>query len=235
MTEFVDQMRTWTAYIGVVLVVVLLGALFAAWMWKQVCYSMRKLQREKGVGAVIAVGILTFGMWLYGSVKFVAPLEKVEDTVTENGVSFAWSYPGEMPSDTSFIIEYAPTNSPDAWQELGVTSDTSFEASFANAQEYNYRIRVDVPDTNVVDVVGITLYEVTASSGDVKLRWEVSDGNTNQTIHVLYRDKTRDAMWVELAVIDGATNITVNGFFIDRDTEWKVNTQGVENVENEDN
>ena len=39
----------------------------------------------------------------------------------------------------------------------------------------------------------------------------------------------------ELAAIDGATNITVNGFFIDRDTEWKVNTQGVDNAENEDN
>ena len=82
------------------------------------------------------------------------------------------------------------------------------------------------PDTNVVDVVNIKLREVVASSKDVKLQWEVSDNDNSRTIHVLYRDKTRDGMWIELATLSGVTNAAINGFFIDRDTEWKVNTQG---------
>jgi hypothetical protein len=81
-------------------------------------------------------------------------------------------------------------------------------------------------DTNVVDVVNIKLREVVASSKDVKLQWEVSDNDNSRTIHVLYRDKTHDGMWIELATLSGVTNAAINGFFIDRDTEWKVNTQG---------
>lgn len=83
--------------------------------------------------------------------------------------------------------------------------------------------------SNVVDVVGITLHEVVASSKDVKLAWTSSNGTNMNEIHVFYRDKERDGLWVELATISGATNATINGFFIDRNTEWKVDTLGVGN------
>ena len=72
-------------------------------------------------------------------------------------------------------------------------------------------------------VRGITLGSPAETPSSVSLAWKADEGReirSNQLVRVYWRDAYTS--WTLAAEGYGITNATVNGFFINRDTDWMV-------------
>ena len=72
-------------------------------------------------------------------------------------------------------------------------------------------------------VRGITLGSPAETPSSVSLAWKADEGReirSNQLVRVYWRDAYTS--WTLAAEDYGITNATVNGFFINRDTDWMV-------------
>lgn len=78
-------------------------------------------------------------------------------------------------------------------------------------------------------VRGITLGSPMETPSSVALEWKADDGReigTNQLVRVYWRDAYNG--WTLAAEDYGITNAVINGFFINRDTDWMVEVEDAE-------
>lgn len=78
-------------------------------------------------------------------------------------------------------------------------------------------------------VRGITLGSPMETPSSVALEWKADEGReikTNQLVRVYWRDAYNP--WTLAAEGYGITNSVINGFFINRDTDWMVEVEDVD-------
>lgn len=83
----------------------------------------------------------------------------------------------------------------------------------------------------VPTVKGISLGSPIETPTEVRLSWQADEGTeikTNQRVRVLWRDGYSGG-WKVAAEGYGITNAVISGFFINRDTDWLVEVEGLTN------
>lgn len=83
----------------------------------------------------------------------------------------------------------------------------------------------------VPTVKGISLGSPMETPTEVRLSWQADEGTeikTNQRVRVLWRDGYSGG-WKVAAEGYGITNAVISGFFINRDTDWLVEVEGLTN------
>ena len=83
-------------------------------------------------------------------------------------------------------------------------------------------------------VRGITLGSPMETPSSVALEWQADEGReikTNQLVRVYWRDAF--TLWSLAAEGYGITNAVINGFFINRDTDWMVEVEDPDEEDDE--
>lgn len=160
---------------------------------------------------------------LYGGSKHVTwgpGLHAVREELTDTGGDLAWT---TSEANVYFVISNRETTN-DVWSAFAETYETEYQFSFANASNWYWKVTAaQIPAQR-----GITLDRVDIYPDGARLSWHANEDSdldlTGKEIHVLMCRPDTDNLWREMGTVYGVTNATVNGWFMDGRTLWKVYT-----------